>query len=56
MARIMTTYMENETLKSFVEFCEEHPELRFWQALFAWTGEDIRVGEEDPFYWKNKND
>jgi hypothetical protein len=28
----------NKTLKSFVEFCEIHPDLRFWQALSIWAG------------------
>ena len=23
---------------SFYEFCVEHPELRFWQSLRAWSG------------------
>ena len=27
-----------ELLDSFVAFCQEHPEFRFWQALFAWCG------------------
>jgi hypothetical protein len=40
---------------SFLEFCLNHPELRFWQALTAWTGKDITVGGADPFYWTKKN-
>ena len=28
----------NEVLKDFVEFCEQHPDLRFWQALLTWSG------------------
>lgn len=24
-------------LNEFAEFCEKHPELRFWQALRAWA-------------------
>lgn len=25
-------------LESFTVYCVEHPELRFWQALRAWSG------------------
>jgi hypothetical protein len=25
------------TLESFVAFCRAHPQLRFWQALAAWS-------------------
>lgn len=28
----------NKQLLSFIQFCEENPELRFWQALSAWSG------------------
>lgn len=28
----------NKTLKSFVDYCEEYPNLRFWQALLSWSG------------------
>jgi hypothetical protein len=49
-------------LAEFTTFCEEHPELRFWQALNAWAelpnlvvmnveGKTAR----DTFYWENKN-
>ena len=32
---------KNKTqLNSFIEFCCRHPELRFWQALAAWSGYD----------------
>jgi hypothetical protein len=31
----------NNTLKSFVEFCEIHPDLRFWQALASWSGNNF---------------
>jgi hypothetical protein len=27
----------DKTLKSFVKFCEVHPDLRFWQALLSWS-------------------
>lgn len=26
-----------ELLESFVEYCLEHPELKFWQALINWS-------------------
>lgn len=45
---------KNKLLSEFAEYMEEHPELRFWQALSAWTGKDITVGGEDPFYWEEK--
>ena len=50
-----------KTLQSFIKYCEEHPEERFWQALCNWSklfiyarnelGEDL----QDTFYWENKN-
>jgi hypothetical protein len=52
-----------ETLGSLVDYCYEHPELRFWQALRNWAGAKfILVSEEcpvfnnqqDTFYWKGK--
>lgn len=40
-------------LTEFVEFCLAHPELRFWQALYAFTNaEAIQVDGRDPFYWE----
>jgi len=27
-----------EKLLSFIEYCLEHPEFRFWQALRNWSG------------------
>lgn len=54
------------TLDEFVKYCEEHPELRFWQALRGWSGADyIMQGEglmegdlklKDTFYWEGKNE
>ena len=26
------------TADDFHKYCKEHPELRFWQALYAWAG------------------
>lgn len=43
-----------EKLFSFMEYCLQHPELRFWQALRNWSGKafilkandyDIKTGE-----------
>ena len=54
----------SEVLKSFVEYCKEWPELRFWQALRNWSGyafiyaSDGMVGQEgtaDTFYWEGKH-
>lgn len=51
-----------EKLESFTAFCEKNPELRFWQALLAWTKENykdhdgeiynINVNATDTFYWE----
>lgn len=53
----------------FRVFCAAHPELRFWQALRAWSGlgfilkadgrtleMDIWDGLQDTFYWEGKNE
>jgi hypothetical protein len=49
----------SEALQSFVQYCEEHPEQRFWQALRNWSkwryivGTNIRGDESqavDTFY------
>lgn len=57
--------MNKELLEDFIKFCNEHPELRFWQALKTWAKVDfIYVKKdgltnyetvEDTFYWVNKN-
>lgn len=55
----------SKTLKSFIEYCVEHPQERFWQALRNWAGVgfiyvgddyylDIPSGLEDTFYWEEK--
>lgn len=52
-----------ELLDSFVRYCIEHPQERFWQALRNWCGWSfVYVGEElldfdglparDTFYWE----
>ena len=52
-----------EKLLSFLQFCRQHPQERFWQALRNWSeataiyyekyekGVDDNVCE-DTFYWK----
>ena len=32
-----------QRLNRFVKFCEEHPELRFWQALLEWTKQEYKI-------------
>lgn len=33
-------------LKSFVAFCKQHPDLRFWQALVAWSDYNVIYGSK----------
>ena len=35
-------------MASFLIYCEQHPELRFWQAMVEWTGVAYDDGEK---YW-----
>jgi hypothetical protein len=56
----------SEVLKSFIKYCKEHPDERFWQALRNWSGygfilvsrffEPCRDGIIDTFYWENKDE
>ena len=55
--------MKNKNYKlkvEFCDFCSDHPELRFWQALSAWSGFGIEVSRNmwavDPFYWTKKDE
>ena len=34
----MLTTRNSKALRSFVEYCESQPDLRFWQALRIWAG------------------
>lgn len=54
-------------LKDFVQFCEEHPDQRFYQALRNWMQVPfLLVGQlgyeeeikkiQDTFYWEGKNE
>lgn len=50
-------------LEEFIDYCIEHPEERFWQALRNWSGfnyiyanKDTRINDagQDTFYFKEK--
>lgn len=54
-----------ELLADFTNFCLKNPQLRFWQALRAWAGQDFilfaDIGEgngyegfKDTFHFENK--
>jgi len=56
-------------LADFSAFCAKHPELRFWQALRAWSGfsailvadkqdltSNILTGLQDTYYWDGKTE
>jgi len=53
---------KNKTLlRSFVTYCNSHPDERFWQALRNWSGHQfIYTNDElcdsctDTFYWTKK--
>lgn len=52
----------SELLGSFVRYCLENPEMRFWQALNNWSGVPNLVVMDingkmvrDTFYWENRN-
>lgn len=57
----------SEVLADFVEYCEDHPDHRFWQALRNWSGYPfvLVAGEppafgpvndaHDTFYWEGKD-
>ena len=39
----------SETLADFTEYCKDHPDQRFWQALGNWSGYPfIFVGDLKP--------
>lgn len=50
-----------ELLDSFMAFCIDHPELRFWQALTQWSGYLLIYGEktngelEDTYHLEKRN-
>ena len=57
----------NPVMEDFMRFYAEHKELRFWQAIRAWSGaEAVFVGSKgevleweefkDTFYWNGKTE
>jgi hypothetical protein len=51
-----------DLLREFVEYCEQHPEQRFWQALRNWSDASfifLKMPDEsasrDTFYFTRKN-
>jgi hypothetical protein len=42
-----------ETLLSFVTYCEQNPEQRFWQALRNWSGYHYILTSDVPLYKVN---
>lgn len=51
-----------ELLDSFVAYCKNNPDQRFWQALRNWADLDFVYGSmngmpiEDTFNWEKKNE
>jgi hypothetical protein len=33
------------TVEDFHQFCKENPQLRFWQALCAWSGQTVFLND-----------
>lgn len=47
----MLTYSKNKTtLDSFIAYCKEHPEDRFWQALRNWSRWKFILVSNAPYY------
>jgi len=46
----LTPIRSAEALESFIKYCREHPEERFWQALRNWSRCDFILGSyEHPY-------
>ena len=44
----------NKTLKSFVDYCEAHPQERFWQALANWSKSNyILIAQNSSWYYND---
>lgn len=51
-----------KVLDNFIDYCIDHPDQRFWQALRNWANvpflvaqEDLPInGQEDTFYWEGR--
>ena len=56
----MLTTRNSKALRSFVEYCESQPELRFWQALRIWAGSQYifasagGLGLNDTYSWEGR--
>ena len=61
-----TRTRNSDVLESFVHYCQDHPELRFWQALRNWSGYGFVVVTDDvdgwdtsrcfdTFYWEGRD-
>ena len=47
---------QEPALSDFIDYCQRHPTLRFWQSLYGWVhAHSIQVDGRDPFYWEGKN-
>lgn len=52
----------SELLASFTKFCADYPDLRFWQALMAWSGwsvflmtaRPIHVRSDEVMVWRQE--
>lgn len=50
-----------ELAEDFYNYCKNHPELRFWQALRAWSGvwfvgiSNDGIYFKDTFFWEGKD-
>lgn len=44
-------------LVDFIKYCSAYPEMRFWQAVYNWTGVGhifASVKNPDPYYWEGR--
>lgn len=57
---------QQELLKSLADYCSDHPDMRFWQALRSWSGFNfvlvsnapegpVSDGLSDTFFWQHKD-
>lgn len=49
----------HKVLMGFLNYCHDHPEERFWQALSNWSGYprvlvETSNGHYDTFYWEGR--
>lgn len=55
IVEIRETIRSGKTLLSFVSYCAQHPDERFWQAIRNWSGYDFVVTTDTPPYEINEN-